>query len=228
MSNVISIQNFFNDKSFCISNYKRDYTWGKPQVEALLSDISEVLESNADNSHYIGTIVIAKGKDGIFEVVDGQQRLTTITIILNAFLNQLNDTNYRRSIEYKFLRAHDVDLESLEIHFGKDNYFVKKLFANKQPEPKSEGQRRLETAYSYTKEHAKSVFTEGGNNQIKKWIDTLMILEIIALEASSTDIVNYVEFSLFICSNYEDKKSKPYLKLTMPINMMRYSIISNR
>jgi uncharacterized protein with ParB-like and HNH nuclease domain len=185
MSNVTSIQNFLNDKSFCIPNYQRDYAWCKPQVEALLSDIGEVLETNTD-SHYIGTIVIAKGKDGIFEVVDGQQRLTTITIVLQAFLNQLTDaeSNYRRAIEFKFLLSDD--LENLKIHFGKNNSFIKDLFAGEQPEPQSAGQRRLEDSYYYITDHAKTVFINGGNNKIKKWIDTLKVLEIISFEASST------------------------------------------
>jgi uncharacterized protein with ParB-like and HNH nuclease domain len=186
MSNITSIQTFLMGKNLRIPNYQRDYAWRKEHVEALLSDISDVLETNTDG-HYMGTIVIAKANDGVFEVVDGQQRLTTITLVLRAFLNQLTtdlETRYRYANEYALLLTDDE--QHLKINFGKNKNFISDLFLDKPIEPQTAGQRRLKEAYNYTTDRAKAVVAIGGESLIKKWVDTLKRLEIIAFEASST------------------------------------------
>ena len=150
MSNITSIQTFLMGKNLRIPNYQRDYAWRKEHVEALLSDISDVLETNTDG-HYMGTIVIAKANDGVFEVVDGQQRLTTITLVLRAFLNQLTtdlETRYRYANEYALLLTDDE--QHLKINFGKNKNFISDLFLDKPIEPQTAGQRRLKEAYNYT------------------------------------------------------------------------------
>ena len=70
-----SVKAIFNDK-YLIPIYQRNYAWGKDEIETLLDDVS----SN-DGEYFIGSLVVRE-KDGLFEVIDGQQRLTTLFLIL--------------------------------------------------------------------------------------------------------------------------------------------------
>ena len=70
-----SVEKIFESK-YLIPIYQRNYAWGKEEIVTLLDDVS----SN-DGEYFIGSLV-AREKDGIFEVIDGQQRLTTLFLIL--------------------------------------------------------------------------------------------------------------------------------------------------
>lgn len=70
-----SVEKIFESK-YLIPIYQRNYAWGKEEIVTLLDDVS----SN-DGEYFIGSLV-TREKDGIFEVIDGQQRLTTLFLIL--------------------------------------------------------------------------------------------------------------------------------------------------
>ncbi len=61
--------------------YQRNYAWEREEIEALIKDVYDSLGKDV---YYIGTLVTYKRDENIFEVIDGQQRLTTIYIILKT------------------------------------------------------------------------------------------------------------------------------------------------
>ena len=61
--------------------YQRNYAWEREEIYALIKDVYDSLEKSV---YYIGTLVTYKSDENVFEVIDGQQRLTTIYIILKA------------------------------------------------------------------------------------------------------------------------------------------------
>lgn len=61
--------------------YQRNYAWEREEIYALIKDVYDSLKKPV---YYIGTLVTYKCEDNVFEVIDGQQRLTTIYIILKA------------------------------------------------------------------------------------------------------------------------------------------------
>ncbi len=67
------------DSYYQIPDYQRPYSWGDEQVEQLWDDLCSAMESD-DESYFLGPVILIKTKDW-FEVVDGQQRLTTLTIL---------------------------------------------------------------------------------------------------------------------------------------------------
>ena len=75
------------DFKFEIPFYQRAYSWKKQDIEKLISDI------NCKEGHYLGNIVVKKNDDK-FIVIDGQQRLTTIYIILMALKEKLFELDY--------------------------------------------------------------------------------------------------------------------------------------
>ncbi len=98
MDNTLSLPTLFNQRIFRIPDYQRGYAWEKEQVGELLEDLWLL---NAPRRHYAGTIVLCQlpdapvemGSDGTtyatHAVVDGQQRLTTIVLLLNELSRAL-------------------------------------------------------------------------------------------------------------------------------------------
>ncbi|MEM9938431.1 MAG: DUF262 domain-containing HNH endonuclease family protein [Pseudomonadota bacterium] len=72
--------------------YQRSYSWDKDEVNDLLNDLNQASEE--DTAHFIGAIVLVREKEGRFLIVDGQQRLTTLTILL-AVLRDLETDSAR-------------------------------------------------------------------------------------------------------------------------------------
>lgn len=96
----LSITDLFSEGEYIIPIYQRNYAWGEPEVEQLLQDILDVAKQadihakeNAQSkpkSYYIGSLVAYKRKDGNFETIDGQQRHTTLSIIISALRNEFS------------------------------------------------------------------------------------------------------------------------------------------
>jgi uncharacterized protein with ParB-like and HNH nuclease domain len=68
------------DSYYQIPDYQRPYSWEDEQIEQLWDDIYSAVESS-DESYFLGPMILVRTTKGHFEVVDGQQRLTTLTIL---------------------------------------------------------------------------------------------------------------------------------------------------
>ena len=80
---------------FHVPKYQREYTWKRWQWEQLLNDIAD-----NDPGYFMGSIIcvsdvqsICAGDEIIFEVVDGQQRLTTLSLLLAVIHSKLAEAN---------------------------------------------------------------------------------------------------------------------------------------
>ncbi len=76
-----NIAEIFRDK-YVIPLYQRNYAWREDEIVQLLQDIFVSFKSNSQSHYYIGSLVVLKRRNGIFEVIDGQQRLTTLSLIV--------------------------------------------------------------------------------------------------------------------------------------------------
>ena len=90
-SDDINVAQVFQD-FYAVPNYQREYVWGEEQVEQLLEDIkSEFVEVGPETApeYFIGSIVVCPGDGGVFDLIDGQQRMTTLFLILCALRDQI-------------------------------------------------------------------------------------------------------------------------------------------
>lgn len=71
-------------KKYVIPIYQRNYAWEENEITDLITDIYDSFHKNKNDFYYIGTLVTYKRGDNVYEVIDGQQRLTTIYIILKV------------------------------------------------------------------------------------------------------------------------------------------------
>ena len=92
MSNVkeyvktLTISDLFNgENKYIIPIYQRNYAWGSDEISSLLQDIKNACEKTKeqDKNYYIGSLIVYRRENGDFEVIDGQQRLTTLTLIMH-------------------------------------------------------------------------------------------------------------------------------------------------
>ncbi len=102
--------NFIKDNQknqLVIPIYQRLYSWEKEQCKQLWDDIIKIGGNDKMDGHFIGSILyvldgITHSNNALF-IIDGQQRLTTITLLLTALRNHLNDEVKRKEIEDHYL-----------------------------------------------------------------------------------------------------------------------------
>ena len=114
------IQSLFNPKpgvGFFIPIYQRQYTWGKKNIDRMMEDLRsciERLKEYEDSVTFIGTVITVANNEGVAKhdslinelptqvhhVIDGQQRLTTYSVILMAYYSLLDEVNlhYKKDI----------------------------------------------------------------------------------------------------------------------------------
>lgn len=77
-----------NGKKYHVPAYQRDYSWEQEQWEDLWNDIEELL-SQPEGRHYMGALVVESTSDRDFQIVDGQQRMATLSILALAIIATL-------------------------------------------------------------------------------------------------------------------------------------------
>lgn len=98
---------------FRVPLYQRSYAWGEQQIDQLLEDLYLAFKKNTDGTikkephYYLGTLVVMQREDGVLEVVDGQQRLTTLTLLFRhlGLISQCNLSFENRQSATSFLQA---------------------------------------------------------------------------------------------------------------------------
>ena len=103
-----NIGTLFSDKKsdFLIPDYQRPYAWEKEECQTLWNDIFEFAfpdddstKFNSDEEYYLGPIVTFKNENGKLEIIDGQQRLTTLMLLLRAFYDKFESMKDIQSIK---------------------------------------------------------------------------------------------------------------------------------
>lgn len=79
------------DSTYLVPMYQRNYAWGKGEIDQLIQDVLDSQKKRTSTSYYIGTLVVFKRKDGSYEVIDGQQRFTTLSLMATCLKNGKGD-----------------------------------------------------------------------------------------------------------------------------------------
>lgn len=78
-----------NGLTYRIPRFQRDYSWTEEEWEDLWMDILGSIKPGGEPAHYMGYLVLQSENDKMFDVIDGQQRLTTLSLIVLAVLKNL-------------------------------------------------------------------------------------------------------------------------------------------
>lgn len=77
-----TIKEILENDSYIIPRYQRNYAWERAEISQLIKDINEFFSDiKKDKSYYLGSLVCFKRENGSFELIDGQQRHTTLILI---------------------------------------------------------------------------------------------------------------------------------------------------
>lgn len=116
-----SISELLSEK-FNIPSYQRGYRWSIRQVEDLLNDILEFQQSKSDGFYCLQPIVVKKNRinNDVWDVIDGQQRLTTIFIILQYFFKTLKEDYFLENLYEISYETRDKDSDTSSKDFLKN------------------------------------------------------------------------------------------------------------
>lgn len=174
-----------HDKQFIIPVYQRNYDWKKEQCEQLFNDILDIVLLN-QKSYFIGSIVSIfdedSSKDGEYVIIDGQQRITTLSILLLAIFNLLenemvvssSDTLKEQIKDTYLVNKYSEDKKRIRLKPIKDdNQAFLKLFENCQESYSRNS--NITVNYLYLTEKIKDVANQGTTvdeffNAIKKLV----------------------------------------------------------
>ena len=158
-----------NGKSYRVPPYQRDYSWSEEQWEDLWNDIVE-LRTKPEAVHYMGALVVEGSDDREFLIIDGQQRLATLSLFALAVIGRLQamtadgtdpDANNARAqgLRDRFIGEKDpaslTESSRLYLNATDDAFYQDYLVQLRQPLnprrlPKSN--RLLWTCFSYFKD----------------------------------------------------------------------------
>ena len=92
----LNIKSLLSEGKYNIPIYQRNYAWGEREITQLIQDIVDYSSKETKTNYYLGTLVVYERKmqsSLVYETIDGQQRLTTLSILLSVLKNEYNLQN---------------------------------------------------------------------------------------------------------------------------------------
>ncbi|EST41197.1 hypothetical protein N871_00790 [Helicobacter pylori X47-2AL] len=167
------------NNQFVIPIYQRLYSWKKEQCEQLWDDIIKIGGNDKMNGHFIGSILYARVDDthsSPLLIIDGQQRLTTITLLLIALRNRSSDEVKRKKMESYLINSDkDGDKKFRLILSESDRDTLLSLIDKNKREPSKPSLKIMENFELFEKWIRKNT---NKLETIFKGLDKLMVVEI--------------------------------------------------
>ena len=174
---IQSVATFFSKKEFVVPNYQRCFAWSAENALELFQDIVESIDTKT--KHYIGTIVLSESEAGNrYYVVDGQQRLTALSLLLVIVINSIHDEKDRYHYERLYIK------KSKSFKFSPqetDRTFFYGMLAGTLSDPASKSQALLLDVYNQL-----SSLVEDNVDDPVSFIEAIESLEILEFICNST------------------------------------------
>ncbi|WP_257993811.1 DUF262 domain-containing protein [Bacillus amyloliquefaciens] len=84
---------------FIIPEYQRPYAWSDEQVQTLFDDLVEYTKNENESTYFLGTIVSYENENNEQEIIDGQQRITSLFLLLRALYSKLHSMTETREVK---------------------------------------------------------------------------------------------------------------------------------
>lgn len=163
------IQGLFN-----IPAYQRRYRWEKTQVKTLLNDLYQCMEANGQEKEYcLQPVVVQKRDESQYNLIDGQQRLTTIYILLRYAQHYFPFFKTNFSFEYETRKDTEVFLDKMDPQLAQTNidFFhiyqayttIKEWLEETFPADTNKQYFALSNLYKYINEKVKVIWYEVGS-----------------------------------------------------------------
>lgn len=101
-----------DDKVYVVPMYQRNYAWGEGEINQLIQDIVDYYQKKHER-YYIGTLVVYQRNDGNLEIIDGQQRFTTLSLLTIYLKNLcLSDDKLMKRLKMDWYKQVNISFES--------------------------------------------------------------------------------------------------------------------
>ena len=166
-----------SDNKLSVPLYQRSYAWEESHVTDLYDDLFTSIR-NSEDEYFIGSVVISAGKDRD-EVVDGQQRIATISILLSAirdYFIESGDIDRATDLQSGYLSSRDRRTQevipNLRLNNSDNNFFYNKIILQpvSNDEPSRASHDRILAAYKIAKDKIKS-YASTVNNPTESLLD---------------------------------------------------------
>lgn len=123
---------FFGKARYVIPDYQRNYAWKADQIDAFLEDLKTAWQNDED--HFFGSLVLLQENENKFQVIDGQQRITTFVLLICLIrdrISQLQDKNITKNGQIVSLESLVKDLLLTAFDFDwryEPNYKIRDVF----------------------------------------------------------------------------------------------------
>ncbi|GJQ48550.1 hypothetical protein KsCSTR_28010 [Candidatus Kuenenia stuttgartiensis] len=177
------------EHQFSVPNYQRAYKWEDEHIKSLFSDLSKAIDNN-ESEYFLGTVVLSQ-KEGSkeLEIVDGQQRITTIAIFLSAIRNYFfnnGKSQSANSIQTDFISNYDTrneeNVAKLKLGNQDRTFFQKYIVDNIDEKPTKGSHFRIVTAKDESTKKVKTL-SALSETQVHNWkdfiLDKLKVVSII-------------------------------------------------
>lgn len=184
---------------FEVPPYQRGYEWDEKNFEDLWTDLQRI--EDGVNVHYLGNIIFLKKDDGnIFEIVDGQQRMVTISILMMAIRDAPNieDSEDRRIDDIINTYPSNDAERKLILDDDQSNKYFNSIW-NKNTDDIN---GNIEDAYKFYCSKVKRLNTENLNTLINKVINGLRVVETVSND-------NSLAYMIFQSQNERGKEVSP-------------------
>ncbi|MGJ8666721.1 MAG: DUF262 domain-containing protein [Patiriisocius sp.] len=108
--NFLSINKVFDKNQYLIPLYQREYAWTIEHIMQLLTDIASNASHSKDTLYYLGTLVLFQ-RETMLEVIDGQQRLTTLYLLMCELLKMEERDFNANSLQFESRPSSKISLE---------------------------------------------------------------------------------------------------------------------
>lgn len=163
--------------------YQRSYAWEDKHIIDLFSDMENAINKN-ENEYFIGSVVTTKNETPRPEVVDGQQRLATTTILISAirdFFFNKGDVDRANTISSTYLLSKDLAsldvIPRFQMNSTDNEFFVKRILKDpdspdRNIEPSKDSHKRIARAAELAKSHVAHIAETGDpTNALIEWIN---------------------------------------------------------
>ncbi|MEK6757497.1 MAG: DUF262 domain-containing protein, partial [Nanoarchaeota archaeon] len=184
---------------YLIPKYQREYSWKKENWEDLINDI--LGEDDSEEGPFLGSIICVNKTSDAFspalEIIDGQQRLTTISLLYSAIhakLKEIENTMDDESkselinLKYKIIQKKNPNETKLELSYQNNNFEDYKeileesqILKAKEGRPKNIGNKRIYKAYQFFATRLEKMKYE----EVKKLLAKINSSHIIKIEVNT-------------------------------------------
>ena len=169
------IAHTLRDRSLVVPAFQRDYSWGKEQVEDYWFDLKASLASG--RSYFIGTIVLSAESRDSWNLIDGQQRLATTSLLIAAISHEWSARGDQASgdaIQHDYLRRWSIGMKSMSPRLMmnlKDRDAFSAVLERGAPD--GEGASKLMEAYRVLRDNVRAEAEASGphwSERLARWV----------------------------------------------------------